>query len=115
MGVNGDGGRWVEVLGVDRMRKLIEIAVSRATTNPGGYLRVLVDKEILLGGSIPQAEPPVALSVRDVKPGMIATHRRTGRQFKVKYAVAHRVVLEQLDKSGNFGIDEADLKEYDFE
>jgi len=114
MGVNGDSKKWVEALGVERMRELIEIAVSRATTNSGGYLRVLVDQE-MLEGSIPQAEPLVALSVRDVKPGMIAIHRRTGHQFKVKYAVAHRVILEELDKSGSFGIDEADLKDYDFE
>lgn len=114
MGVNGDSRRWVEALGINRMRELIEIAVGRATTSPGGYLRTLVDQE-MIGGSIPQAEPFVALPVIDVKPGMIATHRRTGHQFKVKYAVAHRVVLEELDKSGNFGIDEADLKEYDFE
>ncbi|MFQ6032258.1 MAG: helix-turn-helix domain-containing protein, partial [Candidatus Zixiibacteriota bacterium] len=114
MGVNGDGERWVEALGVKRMRELIEIAVSRATTNPGGYLRVLVDQEII-GGSTFQAKSPVALPIRDVKSDMIATHRRTGHQFRVKYAVAHRVVLEQLDKSGSFGIDEADLKDYDFE
>jgi len=114
MGVNGDSKRWVEILGVDRMRELIEIAMNKATTNPGGYLRVLVDQEILRGSTL-QTEPLVALSVRDVKPGMIATHKRTGHQFRVKYAVGHSVVLEELDPSGNFGIDEADLKEYDFE
>ena len=124
MGVNGDSRRWVEALGVDRMRELVEIAVSRATTNPGGYLRVLVDQEILRGpvgypANIQECfgnSPKVAtLSVRDIKPGMTATHRRTGHQFKVKYAVAHRVILEELDKSGSFGINESDLKEYDFE